>query len=304
MKIIHSFEELYALPGESLAVAIGTFDGLHLGHRRVVDAVVAAARAHSCPAVLLSFDRHPLHVIQPAQAPGRLLRKQDRYGLLATFGIDVLLELAFSQQLAETSATEFLERLARGRSRLLFAAGRDFRFGRDQRGEGALPTRTGDGVRIESVIVEDLSSEGDKISSTRIRHLLEQGQVADAARLLGRPYQVLGYRCQGRNVGTGIGYPTVNLHHIETMLPCDGVYKTRTGIGRNWWRSMTYLGTRPTFGEQSHCVETHLFDFGETVREGTAVIVEFLDWIRGDRRFETIAELQARLQQDKDAALG
>lgn len=294
-------------PPRGAVVSVGVFDGVHLGHQGILaTALERATRApHGYPGgrcVVVSFDPHPDLVLARsfrAQAP--LTPLSERRERIAALGIGELEVIPFTRELAALEPDEFVARHLVGPYRLhTLVVGEGFALGRGRSGD--LPRLRAIGARegFEVVAVPLLQLEGAPVSSTRIRALLEAGQVAGAARLLGRRYGLRGRVVRGEAVGRTLGYPTANLRlHEEKLVPGDGVYAARARIGDEtaWRPAATSVGVRPTFDGQVRALEAYLFDWdGELL--GRDLEVELVDWIRPQERFDTREALIAAMDRD------
>lgn len=285
-------------PGAS-AVTIGVFDGVHRGHQALIGTLGGAARQTGLRAGAFTFDPHPVEVLSPGRAPLLLTPVCRRVALLMEEGIDWVgtLDLADIRMM---SPHQFIEEVlvARGRVRMV-AVGRDFRFGHDRAGDIALLEREGGRFGFEVVAVDLVDDGAEVISSTRIRRLVADGQVAEAARLLGREHRVSGPVIRGEARGRALNYPTANLAcPAGIAIPADGIYAVRAN-GRD---GVASLGVRPTFGPGgARLLEVHIFDF-EGNLYGLDLDVDFVARLRGEEKFETVDELVAQMDRDTKAA--
>ena len=284
-------------------VTVGTFDGLHRGHQRVLAEVVGRARAGGLTSVLVTFDPHPLEVLNPAACPKLLTLPDEREELLAGAGLDRVVVLPFTGAVAQQSPEEFIRGLRAEYALEQLVLGYDHAFGRGRSGDEALVRRLGAAEGFGVAVVDAVRDDGQPISSTLIRAAVASGDLAGAARWLGRPYGLLGRVVPGAGRGRTIGVPTINLAPPDPrkLLPPDGVYAVWV-----WWRGTRYggmmnQGARPTFAEQGRTLEVHLFDFagdlyGETVR------VEWVQRLRDVQAFPSRDALVAQLERDRQAA--
>ena len=284
-------------------VTVGTFDGLHRGHQRVLAEVVARARDRRLTSVLVLCDPHPLEVVNPAAAPKLLTLPDEKRELLAGAGLDRVVVLPFTREVAQQSPEEFIRGLRAEQALQLLVIGYDHAFGRGRSGDEALVRRLGAAAGFDVAVVDAVREDGQPISSTLIRAAVAHGDLAGAARWLGRPYGVLGRVVPGAGRGRTIGVPTLNLAPPDArkLLPPDGVYGVWV-----WWRGTRYggmmnQGPRPTFAEQGRTLEVHVFDFagelyGETVR------VEWVERLRDVQAFPSREALVAQLERDRQAA--
>jgi riboflavin kinase/FMN adenylyltransferase len=290
---------------ERSVVTIGTFDGMHLGHRAILSEVLGKRSSGGGRSVVVTFDPHPRSVV--GGSPVALLTTLDeRLGLLEGTGIDLALVLEFTYEFSRQSAAEFYERyILRGTGVREVVVGHDHMFGRDREASIATLRDMGRDKGFSVTTVGPVTSEGTRISSSAIRRLLSEAKVSEAAKLLGRPYSLGATVVRGDGRGATIGFPTANLLPLsaEKVLPADGVYLASAVIDGVASHGMVNVGTRPTFGEGGpRLVEAHLFGeqgdlYGRTVR------VSFLRHIRGERKFSTVGELTAQLERDRDECL-
>ncbi len=299
-------QKLGELPG-AWHLALGVFDGVHGGHRVVIERAVAAARADGGRAGVVTFNPHPIRVLAPEKAPSRLLASLDHKAqILAGIGVDELFVIPFDTEFAARSAEEFIALLCRlcpGLRRI--AVGEDWRFGAGRRGDVALLERAGEehGFVVEAVAPVILG--GERISSTRIRQAIRDGNLAAAAAMLGRDYTVTGVVLEGRKLGRTLGFPTANLLTADEQLPPDGVWAVRARVGERWYPGVANLGRRPTVAapDAPRLLETHLFDFDGDLY-GTTLEVGFERFLRAEEKFATLDELKEAIARDVAAARG
>jgi riboflavin kinase/FMN adenylyltransferase len=297
--IYRSLEEVPAGFGPSV-VSIGNFDGVHLGHRQILAAAVAEARALGAKAVAVTFHPHPEQYLRPATAPRLLTPRSERARLLAATGIDAVLELPFNAALAQLPAREFVrDILVNALGVRSLHEGGNFRFGhRAQAGVaklGEFGQRFGFAVRVH----EAVRVRGLEVSSSAIRALLAAGDLTRARWMLGRPFAVLSTPARGRGIGTRLLVPTVNLAPYDGLLPAFGVYVTRLAVGGRRFQAVTNVGNRPTFGEASFAVESHILDFEPIeLDEHTPLELEFLLRLRGEIEWPSPEALKAQIFKD------
>lgn len=287
------------LPRGTVAT-IGNFDGVHRGQQAVISRVVARAREAGLVSLVVTFEPHPLAVLAPERAPLRLTTPEEKIRLLEGCGLDAAAVVHFTPELAATPARDFAESLLFERLdvRELYV-GADFSFGRGREGDLDLLAELARGSGRLVTGIEPVEEEGEKVSSTRIREAIAAGEVATAARLLGRPYAVEGTVVHGDGRGRTLGWPTANLECASELLPGFGVYETRLAVEGGQLRpSITNVGLRPTVHDDTRpTVETHVLDFGGDLY-GRLVEVFFLDRLRGERRFSSLAELGDQIGRD------
>lgn len=296
-----------ALPrGLRFVLAIGMFDGVHRGHQKVLRRLVLTARRRKALSVLLTFEPHPAQVLR-GQTPPVLCSDGERRARFAALGVDVLVVQRFDRQFADQPPVDFLRRLSDGRDLAAIVMTPDSAFGRDRSGVLPAVRRLGRELGFDIAEVTSVAGEGAMISSTRLRGLLAQGRLAEARRLLGRPYAVIGRVVPGDRRGRELGYPTANLELDEPMtLPPDGIYAARVSWGGAGLLAparvadgVVSLGVRPTFGAGGRVLEVHIFDTNEDLY-GQRLRVEFVRRLRGEKRFASVAALIR--QMDRDSA--
>lgn len=297
-------DDLSPFAGESV-LTIGKYDGIHLGHQRLIERVVERAQALGVTPALITFDPHPLQVLRPELAPPLLTPLDEKAALLEALGIELLVLLTFDRAMAQTRAADFLDRLAATlRPRELWL-GEDFALGYKREGDmpfiraWAAPR----GIAVESLPLVTVG--GEPVSGQRIRALLDAGDVVGAGALLGRPPSVRGEVMHGEARGRTVGFPTANLvPGPERALPANGVYATRARLPDGTLQAgVTNIGVRPTFDGTERRVECHLFDW-EGDLYGREITVHFLYRLREERRFESFPALLAQIRADAERARG
>lgn len=282
-----------------LHLALGVFDGVHVGHRAVIGAAVAGAAASGGVAGLVTFEPHPIQVLAPAKAPRRILASiRHKELLVARLGISVMVVLPFTRELAAQPAEEFAAALCAAAPDLrMISVGEDWQFGQGRRGTVAMLREIAAGHGIEVVAAAPVMQRGERVSSTRIRQALRDGNLKAAGAMLGRPYTVLGTVVKGRQLGGKIGVPTANIETGDEQLPPQGVYVVRTCIDGEWRPGVGNLGMRPTVGGTRRLLEAHVFDFTGDLY-GQEIEVEFGRFLRGERKFDGIDALKAQIEED------
>ncbi|HVE65631.1 MAG TPA: bifunctional riboflavin kinase/FAD synthetase [Thermoanaerobaculia bacterium] len=283
---------------------IGNFDGVHLGHRRILKTVVARAREAGRPSVALTFEPHPLAVLRPDRAPRRLQTLQQKEEALEKLGIEYLLVIPFTRDFSLTEPEEFVRSVLRERLAVSeIYLGNHFAFGRGKRGDLALLKRMGPECGFSATGVDEVLHEGEPVSSTAVRSALARGDVARANAMLGREYEMDGIVARGDRVGRKIGYPTINLDPDNEMHPADGVYATRIHI-RSFERRfdcVTNIGRRPTlYEEYATTIETYILDFASDVY-GEKVRLFFHERLREERTFPSVTALTEQIGRDIEA---
>jgi riboflavin kinase / FMN adenylyltransferase len=282
------------------AVTIGNFDGIHAGHRHLFRQVVSAARQSGLRPAAVTFDPHPMCVVAPERAPRLLTTIEERRALIREQGIEEVVVLPFTTEMARLTPEHFAQRiLAELLGAGLVLVGRNFRFGYKQAGDARILTELGKRFEYETQIVDVVKCRGRFVSSSDVRRLIETGDVAMAARLLERPHSLSGDVVSGHGIGSKQTVPTLNLRTSDEVLPGNGVYISRTRdleTGTRW-NSITNIGFRPTFSGDAMTIETFLLDplVGEPPKR---IRVEFLRYVREERKFESPEALKTQILRD------
>lgn len=285
-------------------VALGCFDGLHKGHRALISEARRAADALGLRLVVFSFTAPPKSFFSQQRVP-LLTTQKEKERLMRLFGVDILVSVDFSADIAALTPEEFFSEILL--SRLCAASvfcGFNYRFGNKASGDAELLRELCKKNRIGFSAIPPVLVDGKAVSSSEIRRLLALGKVSDAKNLLGRNYSLCSAVVSGQQLGRTLGFPTVNQLIDANSAPLRrGVYVTRTRVGRTLKRSVTNLGTRPTVDGGTLCAETNLFDF-EGDLYGRSIRVEFIEFIRPERKFDSVEELSAQVQKDIETAKG
>lgn len=303
MQIIRTFDQLATVAGD-VHLAIGVFDGVHCGHQRVIGQALAAARATGGTAAVLTFDPHPARILRPDNAPPLLTSTEHKLRLAAQLGVDVCLLLSFDKPFSAIPAADFLETLFAHTNRLReICVGTRFRFGHDRLGDVRLIEQFAQAHNFIATEIQSVKLDDEIISSTAVRHHVLHGHLDRVARMLGRPYSILGTVQKGDAVGHELGFPTANLDPHNEVFPPDGVYAARTIIGTATFGSVLNLGRRPSFEGRSHkrVLEVHILDFDRDLY-GQDIEVVFLQKLRAEEKFPTRAALKAQIATDLQAA--
>jgi riboflavin kinase/FMN adenylyltransferase len=280
-------------------LTIGNFDGQHRGHMALLQAVVETARAKGGTPMVLTFDPHPARVLSPGITLLFLTTMEEKLARLEQVGIEEVLFLAFTPAFAALSPEEFVGTVLRDDVgvRELFV-GEHFAFGKGRAGRIGDLQRLGPQAGFQVHVVPPLRVDGEVVSSTRVRTLVQAGDVQAAARCLGRPYTLAGRVVGGKGRGKHLGWPTANLELPEgRVIPADGVYATTALWKDRSFQSVSYIGSRPTFGPGRRLLEVHLLD-EQVELHGEELQVQFVERLRGDQSFESAEALSARIEQD------
>ena len=297
--VFRSLQEIPAGFGPCVAV-IGNFDGVHLGHREILSAVVTEARAHGIHSIAVTFDPHPEQFLRPRDAFKLLTPISERLQLLAATSIDAVLMLPFDATLAMLPAREFVGQIlveALGVHSL--HEGGNFRFGRNAEAGVEELRAFGAEIGFTVHVHPAVRVHGLEVSSSAIREMLAAGDVRRARWMLGRPFAVQSTPARGRGIGTRLLVPTVNLAPYNGLLPAFGVYVTRLTVGSRRFHAVTNVGNRPTFGEASFAVESHILDFDPIdLDDQTPLELEFLHRLRGEMGWPSPEALKEQILKD------
>ena len=304
MQVLRQIGELSSL-GAPAYLAIGVFDGIHLGHQAVIRAAVDAAAAGGGVPVVVTFDPHPITVLRPESAPRLLTYAAHQQKILAGIGIDHVLVIEFDKDFAARPAEGFVEALAAACQPLAqISVGAEWNFGRGRKGNVALLREMGASLGFSVVGVDPVLSEsGEVISSTLVRRAVREGELARAEELLGRGYSVLGEVVKGRQLGRTIGFPTANLAVHSEQLPPSGVYAVRVDLDGEWLAGVANLGERPTMeeGGAKRLLEVHLFDFDRDIY-GKCMEVYPMKFLRPEQKFDGLDALKTQIAADAEEA--
>jgi riboflavin kinase / FMN adenylyltransferase len=302
MNIFHGIE--HPALQRPTVTTLGVFDGLHLGHQAIVQTVVERALLLGVTPTLITFDPHPRQVLRPDSAPPLLQTFNQKMEGLRLLGLQQVVVLDFTPELAALSAEEFVQHFICDtlQAREVYL-GKGFAFGHERRGNIELLLQLSQRLGFYAAEVPEVQLRNRRISSTHVRRLLQAGRVNLARRMLGRPYGIEGVVTRGHGIGKQLLYPTANLALENRVLPADGVYVTLTLVEGVWRRSVTNIGKRPTFGGESESkIETHLIDFEGDLYDQT-IRVRILHRLRGEKKFNGVEELKAQISRDRARAV-
>ena len=305
MKVFRSLAEIPETLGRSV-VAIGNFDGVHLGHQAILTEVRKHARAHDAAAVAVTFDPHPVRVLRPEMAPKLITPMPQRLELLAKTGVDATVVLPFTEEFSRMPAFDFAEQvLARGLRAVEVHEGESFRFGHGAESGTEDLIRFGEQLGFAVFGHKALRVRGVPVSSSEVRKQVLAGEMGMARALLGRAFSIESTQERGRGVGSKLLVPTINLANYDELTPANGVYVTRVRVDERWFEAVTNCGVRPTFGVESYAIESHLLDFdpadtGEPVEMApeTPIEVCFLERLRPEQKFDSAEALKAQIGRD------
>jgi riboflavin kinase/FMN adenylyltransferase len=297
MDVFHGYD--HVPPGaRGASLAIGNFDGVHRGHQALIARAQQEAKRLAARMGAVVFEPHPREFFQPARPLFTLTPLPQKLQLLEKYGVDITFVLPFAHELAQMSAEEFVERvLVAGLGVAHVVIGYDFLFGRSRAGNAQQMADLGKVFGFGVSVVPPIGSGGEVFSSSAVRAELAQGDVEGAAQMLGHRWKVEGVVQGGARRGTGLGYPTANIALGKGAALAHGIYAVHVGFGGERYQGAAYLGTRPTFDDGSPVLEVFLFDFDGDLY-GRVIEVEFVDFLRGDRKFDTLDALKAQMDID------
>jgi riboflavin kinase/FMN adenylyltransferase len=298
MKIIHAASDL-GNGSRKVCLAIGVFDGVHLGHQQIIRQTVADARQHDAVALVVTFDRHPSAIVAPERLPPQIYSRSQKMRTIASLGADALLEIPFDQTFSEKSGEEFIRELARGLGKIhSLCVGADFVFGCKRSGNVSLLKVLGAELDFQVHGHAAVALDGVLVSSTRIREAVRMGDLDAASQMLGRPYAICGAVLAGDKIGRRLGFPTANLDVTNLVLPPNGVYAASTKVLGQYYRVAINLGLRPTVAEEPRLrIEAHLLDFSGDLYN-TELEVAISAKLRAEQRFASPEELREQIARD------
>src|SRR5579872_2737270 len=299
MQVFHHFEEIPANFGPAF-VSVGNFDGVHRAHAHVLREIVTRARATGSKAVAVTFEPHPTRILKPEAGLKLLTPTPEKLRLLKATGIDAVLLLPFGRDLSLMTPRQFADRILKKKLHAREVhEGFNFRFGHKASGDMNLLAELGREMGFEVKVYPEMTLRGETVSSTQIRKLIAAGRVSRSRHLLARPFCILGTPGRGRGYGSKYTVPTINLARYEELVPKDGVYVTSTRVGNQRFDSVTNVGNRPTFGEDSFAIETHLLNFHPIeLTPETEVEIQFLDRLRDEIKFPSVEALREQIARD------
>jgi riboflavin kinase/FMN adenylyltransferase len=299
MKIIHAANELKS-EGRKVCMAIGVFDGVHLGHQQIIRQTISDARQHDAIAVVLTFDRHPNSIVAPGKIPPLIYSLPQKLRAIESLGTDAMLLIQFDKKFSEQTGEEFIRSLARDFGKVhSVCVGADFVFGHKRSGNVALLKNLGGELNFSVHGLSAVSLDGQVVSSTRIREAIRAGDFDAASQMLGRTYAISGSVVEGDRLGRKLGFPTANLDAANLILPPNGVYSGRTKFNGQFYRVALNIGLRPTMASVNPQlrVEAHLLDFAGELY-GEELEVEIGKKLRGELKFNSPSELQVQIGRD------
>jgi riboflavin kinase/FMN adenylyltransferase len=304
MKIHYGIRHLSPL-SQRTVVTVGVFDGVHRGHQLIIKRVRQAARGTKGKAVVVTFDPHPLHVLDVRHRPPRLMSLAHKLKLFEELGVDICIVISFTKRFARLSPQRFIKDVLVDRLRVSrILVGDNFAFGKNRQGTSLVLERLAQHYRFSVHHVKPLKSKKDVISSSRIRALIAQGDLSRASRLLGRPVAVLGTVTRGYGRGRIIGYPTANINPHHEAIPPSGVYAVKIKLQNKLFNGIVNIGRCPTFKQATDVeptIEVHIFNFHKNLY-GKDIEIVFIKKIRSEKRFEHKDDLVRQIRNDEKRA--
>lgn len=290
-------------PGGPTAITLGVFDGVHLGHRHLIDTLRRHAADRGLTAGIVTLHPSPIQVLRPQVRVAYITSLEERVELLRDTGVAFVAPLTFTSEVAELSASDFLAMLREALDMRYMLMGPDNAFGRGREGTPARVAEIAQDLGFELDILNDaLDNGGERVSATAVRAAIAEGDMEAAARLLGRPFSLRGPVIHGAERGRTIGFPTANMAITpDRALPAFGIYVTRAHLGGKSYAGATNIGIKPTFDEERPSIETYILDFEGDIY-GREIRIELLHRLRGEEKFDSIDALKARIAADVDAA--
>lgn len=302
MEIITSLDAELKNKYPATVIALGTFDGLHLGHTDVINTARDYAERNGLKLAVFTFSNHPLALIRPDLVPVRIISAEEKIKLLESFGVDYLINIPFTEDFAALSPDEFLDRLACFNYRCL-VVGENFTYGFLGSGKTETLERSGRKNGFDVIVRPLVKMNGNVVSSTGIRNLIQAGHIEYANRMLGRAYSITGKIVHGEQRGRKLGFPTANIElvHGEMAVPAPGVYAVTASIEGRIYEGMGNIGNNPTFNDVEHArLEVNLFNFSGDLY-GKTMSVQFHKYIRAEKKFSGVEELCRQIEEDKKA---
>lgn len=299
MQIFHRLEEVPADFGPTI-VSVGNFDGVHRAHASVLREIVARAQKRNAKAVAITFEPHPARILRPESGLKLLTPTTEKLRLLQATGVDAVVLLPFGRDLSLLTPHQFVQEILKNRLHAIEVhEGYNFHFGHKAAGDVKTLSELGCEMGFEVTAYPEMRLRGEPVSSSHIRRLLAAGRVSRARHLLGRPFAILSPPGRGRGYGSKYTVPTINLSRYEEMVPRDGVYITQTRVDQECFNSVTNVGNRPTFGDESFAIETHLLNFHPLeLRPDSEVELHFLDRLRDEIKFPSVEALKEQIGRD------
>jgi riboflavin kinase / FMN adenylyltransferase len=299
VKVIQHLDELRSMR-RKFCLAIGFFDGVHLGHQQIIRQTITDARQHEASALIVTFDRHPSTIVAPDRTPQLIYPLAQKLRVLESLGVEAVLLIHFDKIFSQRTGEQFVRLIAREAGQIRsICVGANFVFGHKRSGDVALLSRLGKELNFSVHGLAAVALDGKAVSSTRIRHAIAAGDLDAATQMLGRAYAIAGNVIEGDKLGRQLGFPTANLDVSGLVLPPSGVYAAQAKTAAGLFRAVVNIGSRPTIktAQQSLRVEAHLLDFAKDLY-ATDLELVLLDKLRDEQKFPSVAELQKQIARD------
>jgi len=303
MKLIRTAKEL-GNGSRKVCLAIGVFDGVHLGHQQIIRQTINDARQHEAIALIVTFDKHPNAIVAPDRVPPLIYSQSQKVRAFESLGADGLLEISFDREFSQQTGESFIRSLAHDLGKIQsICVGADFVFGHKRSGDVPLLRQLGSELHFQVHGLAAVALDGQTVSSTRIRETIRAGDFDAVSQMLGRAYSIAGKVVHGDQLGHKLGFPTANLDTTGMLLPPNGVYAAQARIGEKPFRSVLNIGLRPTIQNPtpSPRIEVHLLDFTGDLY-GQEMEITFADKLRDEKKFPSVEALREQIQQDVAAA--
>lgn len=300
MKIIHeSFYNIKMI--DKLCIALGTFDGVHSGHKKIIEGIVNTSRAKGFKSAVLTFDVHPFTVLKPDEKIKLITDNSIKAEIIASLGVDYLIFVCFDHEFANIDATEFIKILKMNYNAEMLACGFNYTFGKRGKGDIHLLENLKDEFSYELHVMDRVTYHNHVVSSSTIRKKIEAGKIADANILLGYNLFYKGIVKRGKMLGRRLGFPTANIEIIDNSCLKNGVYVTTAYIDGRVYPSISNVGYNPTVENNKRNIETYIFDFNEELYD-REIKIEFLEFLREEKKFSSVEELRKRVHKDIELA--
>ena len=296
MKVYSGFEQWGG--GKRTSVTLGNFDGVHLGHQKILQRAIEHAHAAGIPSVAITFDPVPKKILQPENAPPLIQTLEQRLNKMESHGIENAIVVPFSRPFAQKKPEEFVQHFLIDRLKVrFFVVGEGFSFGHQKQGDLSLLRSLGARCDFEVDAVPEIRDDGTRISSSQIRTYIQEGRMENARRFLGEPFTMTGIVVQGEQLGGKLGIPTANIRFENEIVPARGVYVCKAISSAVTYSAVTNVGLRPTFEGKRLTVEAHLLDFSGNLY-GSRLDLQFLHKLREEQKFQSVDELKNQIHRD------
>ncbi len=286
------------------SIAIGNFDGVHLGHQKVIKKMLEEAQKDQLLPIALTFNPHPLKVLKPQEAPPLITSLEEKIRILKLLGVKNIIVLDFEEALFNLSPEEFVKEILLGKLKAKFVVvGENFRFGKNRVGDVNALCELGEKWGFRAFIQPSVILEGMPVSSTRIRRIIKEGNIKEAWKLLGRPFKIVGKVIYGKKRGKRLGFPTANINPETELIPRRGVYAVFVEAEESLFRGVMNIGFNPTFDDKTLSLEVHILNFNRDIY-GKRLGIYFIERLRDEKRFANIEELKKAIKRDLECAEG